>query len=132
MNYESTFIISPRLSTGEVEEVITKVLEVIETSKGVVKTVQQLGKKKLAYPIDKFYEGSYVYIEFAGNSLIVKSLEFFFKFNDSIMRFLTVKAENKKVVVKKFNIKQNDKMLTTAMTETIEVKQNESTEQSTE
>ena len=64
MNYESTFIISPKLSTEEVEKVTTKVLEVIETSKGFVKTVQQLGKKKLAYPIDRFYEGSYVYIEF--------------------------------------------------------------------
>lgn len=124
MNYESTFIISPKLSTEEVEKVTTKVLEVIETSKGFVKTVQQLGKKKLAYPIDRFYEGSYVYIEFDGSGLIVKSLDLFFKFNDSVMRFLTVKTENKKVVVKKSIIKQDDKTLGSNIltTETTEVK----------
>jgi len=135
MNYESTFIISPRLSAKEVEEVTAKVLEVIETSKGVIKTVQQLGKKKLAYQIDKFYEGSYVYIEFDGNGLMIKTLENFFKFNDSIMRFVTVKAEDKKAAAKQIAIvKQDDKIaeINTAVTGAIKVRQNESTEQSTE
>ncbi|MDR1511412.1 MAG: 30S ribosomal protein S6 [Endomicrobium sp.] len=126
MDYESTFIVSPKLSAKEIEGVTAKVLEIIENSKGIVKTVQQLGIKKLAYSINKFYEGSYVYIEFGGDGLIIKSLENFFKFNDSIMRFLTVKTENKKNV--KSNIKQNDKTVDSniPIRETIEIKQNES------
>ncbi|MDR1400812.1 MAG: 30S ribosomal protein S6 [Endomicrobium sp.] len=111
MNYESTFIVSPELSTEGVEEVTAKVLKVIETSDGVVKAVQQLGKKKLACPIDKFYEGSYVYIEFDGNGLMIKVLEKFFKFNDSIMRFLTLKSGDKKVAAKLSAVKQSDKMV---------------------
>jgi small subunit ribosomal protein S6 len=100
MNYESTFIVSPVLPTDKVEELTTKVVKTIESAKGTVKTVQQLGKKKLAYPINKFREGSYVYMELRGEGSMVDSLESSFKFNDSVIKFLTVKVEKKKVVTK--------------------------------
>ncbi|MDR2811584.1 MAG: 30S ribosomal protein S6 [Endomicrobium sp.] len=97
MNYESTFIVSPELPADKVEELTAKAVKTIEMAKGIAKTVQQLGKKKLAYPINKFCEGSYVYMELSGDGSMVGSLESFFKFNDSVIRFLTVKVEKKKV-----------------------------------
>jgi len=101
MNYESTFICSPELSSEKVEELTSKVTKLVETSKGTVKTVQQLGKKRLAYPISKFREGNYVYMELAGEGDMVSAVENFFKFNDSVIRFLTVKVEEKKKVASK-------------------------------
>jgi small subunit ribosomal protein S6 len=101
MNYESTFIVSPELPVDKVEELTTRTLKTIESANGTVKSVQQLGKRKLAYPINKFREGSYVYIEFSGVGETVNSLESFFKFNDSVIRFLTVKVEDKKIVATK-------------------------------
>ncbi|MDR1087004.1 MAG: 30S ribosomal protein S6 [Endomicrobium sp.] len=100
MNYESAFIVSPELPTDKVEELTAKVVKTIEAAKGSIKTVQQLGKKKLAYPINKFREGSYVYMEISCEGSMVASLESFFKFNDSVIRFLTVKVEKKKVLAK--------------------------------
>jgi small subunit ribosomal protein S6 len=100
MNYESTFIVSPELSTDKVEQLIAKAVKTIEASKGTVKTVQQLGKKNLAYSINKFREGNYVYMELVGEGSLIDSLESFFKFSDSVIRFLTVKVEKKKVSAK--------------------------------
>ncbi|MDR3256782.1 MAG: 30S ribosomal protein S6 [Endomicrobium sp.] len=100
MNYESTFIVSPELLTEKVEELTAKAVKIVEASKGTVKTVQQLGKKRLAYSINKFREGSYIYMELNGAGEMVNSLESFFKFNDSVIRFLTIKVEKKKVVAK--------------------------------
>ncbi|MCL2145084.1 MAG: 30S ribosomal protein S6 [Endomicrobia bacterium] len=100
MNYESTFICSPELPAEKVEELTGKVSKIIETAKGSVKTVQQLGKKRLAYPINKFREGSYVYMELNGSGEMVSAIENFFKLNDGVIRFLTVKVEKKKVVAK--------------------------------
>ncbi|MDR2709242.1 MAG: 30S ribosomal protein S6 [Elusimicrobiota bacterium] len=100
MNYESTFICAPDLPTEKVEDLTTKASKVIENSKGQVKTIQQLGKKKLAYPINKFREGSYVYMELEGSGEMVSALENFFKFTDGIMRYLTVKVEKKKAAAK--------------------------------
>lgn len=101
MNYESTFIVSPEVPAEKVEELTTKVAEIIEGSKGTFKTARQLGKKRFAYPINKLREGSYVYTEFSGNGETINALKNFFKFNDLIARFLTVKVEKKKVVAKK-------------------------------
>lgn len=100
MNYESTFICSPELAPEKVEELTAKVTSLIESSKGTVKSVQQLGKKKLAYPINKFREGSYVYMELSGTGEMVNAIENFFKLNDSVIRYLTVKVEKKKVAPK--------------------------------
>ncbi|MCL1972191.1 MAG: 30S ribosomal protein S6 [Endomicrobia bacterium] len=100
MNYESTFICSPELPVEKVEELTGKVSKIVETSKGTVKTVQQLGKKRLAYPINKFREGSYVYMELSGEGDMISAIENFMKLNDGIIRFLTVKVEKKKVVAK--------------------------------
>ncbi|OEG69741.1 hypothetical protein ATZ36_07755 [Candidatus Endomicrobiellum trichonymphae] len=100
MNYESTFIISPEAPIEKVEELTAKAVKIIEDLKGTFKTAQQLGKKRFAYPINKLREGSYVYIEFSGNGETVNALENFFKFNDLIVRFLTVKVEKKRVVAK--------------------------------
>jgi small subunit ribosomal protein S6 len=100
MDYESTFIVSPELPTDKVEELTAKVVKTIEATKGAIKTVQQLGRKKFAYPVNKFREGNYVYVELSGEGSVVASLESFFKFNDSVIRFLTVKVEKKKVSAK--------------------------------
>lgn len=100
MNYEVTFIVSPELPAEKVEELAAKAVKIIEDLKGTVKTVQQLGKKRFAYPINKLREGSYVYMEISGDSEIVNAVESFFKFNDLIIRFLTIKVEKKKVVAK--------------------------------
>jgi len=96
MSYECTFICSPDLDAVKVDEIISKVTKVIEASKGTIKNLQQLGKKKLAYNINKFREGIYVYMELEGDGSMLQPLENFFKVNDSIIRFLTVKVEVKK------------------------------------
>jgi small subunit ribosomal protein S6 len=102
MNYESTFIVSPELSTEKIENITTKAKEIIETSKGIIETIQQFGKKKLAYSVNKFREGNYIYIEFRGNTITVTSLENFFKFNDFVMRFLIIKNEKKEKNTEQF------------------------------
>ena len=100
MNYESTFICSPELAAEKVEELTGKLSKIVESSKGTVKAVQQLGKKRLAYPINKFREGSYVYMELSGDGDMVSAIENFMRLNDGIVRFLTVKVEKKKNTAK--------------------------------
>jgi small subunit ribosomal protein S6 len=96
MSYECTFICSPELDSTKVEDLVAKVSKIIEAAEGKIKNLQQLGKKKLAYNIKKFREGNYVYVEFDAKGSVVLSLENFFKVNDDVIRFLTVKVEEKK------------------------------------
>jgi small subunit ribosomal protein S6 len=118
MNYESTFIVSPELQIEKVEQLIAKTVKAVETSKGIVKTVQQLGKKRLAYPINKEREGIYIYMELSGTGEMINALENFFKFNDSVIRFMTIKS--KKIIAKPALRTE------TLESQIMEVKQNES------
>ena len=106
MNYESTFICVPELSADKVEELAKKAQQIIENQNGNLKSIQQLGKKKLAYPISKRREGYYIYMEISGDGATVKALENFFKFNEDIIRHLTVKAEEKKIPAKPPQVKE--------------------------
>ena len=97
-NYESTFICSPELPAEKLEEIVEKAKKTITGHGGKVAVVQQLGRKRLAYPIKKFKEGNYVYLELNGTGDMVAALENFYRVNDPVIRYLTVKVEKKKVV----------------------------------
>ena len=113
MSYECTFICSPELDSAKVEDLVAKVSKIIEAAEGKIKNLQQLGKKKLAYNIKKFREGNYVYVEFDANGSVVLSLENFFKVNDDVIRFLTVKVEEKKKkAVKKVKVVEKKQEVT--------------------
>ena len=96
--YESTFICSPELPAEKIDELIEKVKKIIDTAGGKVGVTQQLGRKRLSYPIKKFREGSYVYMELSGSGAMVALIENFYKVNDAVIRYLTVKVEKKKVL----------------------------------
>ena len=127
MSYECTFICSPELDSTKVEEMVAKVSKIIETSGGTIKNLQQLGKKKLAYNIKKFREGNYVYVDFESNGSVVLSLENFFKVNDDVIRFLTVKVEPKKKVVKKAKAVEKKQETVAATEAPVEEKKEEET-----
>jgi len=94
-NYESTFICSPETPAEKIEELTEKAKKLIESNGGKVTLVQNLGKKRLAYPINKIREGSYVYFEITAPGVIVSALENLYKVNEPIIRSLTVKVEKK-------------------------------------
>ena len=127
MSYECTFICSPELDSTKVEEMVAKVSKIIETSGGTIKNLQQLGKKKLAYNIKKFREGNYVYVDFESNGSVVLSLENFFKVNDDVIRFLTVKVEPKKKVIKKTKAVEKKQEAVAATEAPVEEKKEEET-----
>ena len=127
MSYECTFICSPELDSTKVEDLVAKVSKIIETAEGKIKNLQQLGKKKLAYNIKKFREGNYVYVDFESNGSVVLSLENFFKVNDDVIRFLTVKVEPKKKVVKKAKAVEKKQETVAATEAPVEEKKEEET-----
>ena len=59
------------------------------------------GKRKLAYPIQKFEEAIYVFFHYEGEPDIPTELERRFKQTESVLRYLTVRKETEEVVRKK-------------------------------
>ncbi len=92
-HYETVFLISPNLSEEETETLIQQMEEVVAEKKGKLINKDEWGKRRLAYPIQKFEEAFYVLFHYEGKSEIPDELERRFKQSDTILRYLTVKKE---------------------------------------
>jgi small subunit ribosomal protein S6 len=71
---------------------------VVSKRKGNLINKDEWGKRKLAYPIQKFEEAFYVLFHYEGESEIADELERLFKQSDTILRYLTVKKETRENV----------------------------------
>ena len=88
--YESVIIINPVLSEESVKALEAKITELINAN-GKVEKVDILGKKRLAYEINKNREGIYAVINFEANPDSIKELERVYRITDEIMKFIVVK-----------------------------------------
>ena len=67
--YESVIIINPNLEEEAIKALIEKISNLINTD-GKVSSVEEVGKKKLAYEIKKNKEGFYVVFKFEANQRV--------------------------------------------------------------
>ncbi|MDR1960697.1 MAG: 30S ribosomal protein S6 [Gracilibacteraceae bacterium] len=92
-NYEVMFIIRPDLEEEATKAVVDRMSEVVRTAGGSDLKVEAMGKRRLAYEVRKFKDGYYVLMNFAGEAAVPAELERIMKISDSVIRFLTTRAE---------------------------------------
>jgi small subunit ribosomal protein S6 len=89
-NYEAMFIFKPTLDEEKLEKEIKSVERAIKTrGKGEVK-YSNLGKKLLAYPIQKFNEGVYINYVFTAQTAAIAKIREALKHKESILRFMVL------------------------------------------
>ncbi|MBW2267574.1 MAG: 30S ribosomal protein S6, partial [Deltaproteobacteria bacterium] len=88
--YETTFIIQPELSDEGVAQMCARFEEVLEKSGASKLFYDDMGKRRLAYPIKKFQKGQYLTIFFLDEGKASSELERAMRLDDSVLRFLTV------------------------------------------
>ena len=92
-NYEVMFIVNATLTDDAIASTVEKFKTLI-TKNGEVTKVEEIGKKRLAYPIMKMNEGYYVLVEFTSDPQFPKELGRIFNITDEVIRSLvTVKGE---------------------------------------
>ena len=90
--YESVVIINPNLEAESIKALIEKFSNLIN-SNGTVSSVEELGKKRLAYEIKKLNEGYYVVVKFEAKPELITELERVYRITDEVMKFIVVKEE---------------------------------------
>ena len=90
--YESVIIINPNLENESIKGLIDKFSSLINTD-GKVDSVEEIGKKKLAYEIKKNKEGYYVLYKFEANPNLISELERVYRITDEVIKFIVVKEE---------------------------------------
>jgi len=94
--YENLFIVNPNYEHDRLRKVIDSVKAEIARLKGSVFFLEDWGKKRLAYPIEKHNFGNYVLVQFeTENSKLVRELEDWMKLAPDIMSNIIVSLKKK-------------------------------------
>jgi small subunit ribosomal protein S6 len=93
--YETIYIVDPTVKDEDHPEVIKKFQNLIEKEKGVFIKVDEWGKQRLAYEIKNFDKGSYILMDYCGDSGITAKLERDLKLDDRILKYQTVKLADR-------------------------------------
>lgn len=93
--YESMIILRSDLTETELTKVITKVEEIITNKEGKILKKDHWGVKKLAYQIDKHSRGNYFVYDFVTPNENITSLEHALKYDESVLRYMTIKLKDK-------------------------------------
>ena len=90
-DYELVFIISPEVIEERFDTIIENVSQFITGKGGIISDVERWGKRRLAYPIEHFVEGSYVLSRFKLKPALGKELEANLRISEEILRHLLLK-----------------------------------------
>lgn len=91
-DYELVMIVSPEVAEEDLPGAIDKVAEFITARGGEVTEVNRWGKRKLAYPINRFREGNYVLSRFKFQPGMTTALEANLQMSENILRHLLVRV----------------------------------------
>ena len=90
--YESVIIVNPNVDEAGLKALEEKFTGLINEN-GKVESVENMGKKRLAYEIKKFKEGTYMLFNFESNPDSIKELERVYRITDDIIKFIVVRKE---------------------------------------
>jgi len=91
--YETVFIVNPDMSEEDTKAIIKKMKELVESS-GQLESIDEWGKRKLAYPIKDHSEGYYVLMNFSSEPNFPHELERIYKITDGIIKDIIIKKDN--------------------------------------
>ncbi len=91
--YELAVVVSAKIEDDERAQVIEKVKALVERFGGQISDVDEWGKKRLAYEIQKMKEGYYYFIHFESDAETPSEIEQRIRIMDNVIRFLCVRQD---------------------------------------
>ena len=91
--YELCVVVSAKLEDDARAELIERVKELITRFEGNVTDVDDWGKKRLAYEIEKMHEAFYYFVHFEAESAAPAQIESRIRIMDGVLRYLCVRQD---------------------------------------
>ena len=106
--YETMLVTTATLDEEATAALVGKFKSLIEAN-GTIDSVEDWGKRRLAYPINKENEGVYTLINFTSEAGFPAELDRVYKITDGVLRSMIIRKEETKEVVKKEEAKAEEK-----------------------
>ncbi len=107
--YETAIVIDSQLKNDEIEDLVNKFSNFITNHGGEIVEVNDWGKKRLAYEVNKRQYGYYVFIRFNGPGQIIILLEREYRLNENVLRFLTLAVDKRALKLEEMQRRQEER-----------------------
>jgi small subunit ribosomal protein S6 len=87
------FIVRPDVTEEDTDKLIAGFSTTVTAGGGVVKTVEKMGRRKLAYMVRKFNDGNYVLLTIEADGAGVLELERRLRVTEPVIKFITVRID---------------------------------------
>jgi len=92
-NYEIMFILNPNTTDEEIDKINGQIENVVTSGGGKIEKIEKMGKRRLAYEVEKQREGHYVLFVMLANGDIIKECERRLRVIDAVMKYITVRTD---------------------------------------
>src|SRR3954462_11343719 len=91
--YEVMFIVRPDVADEDVDKLVAGFSTTVTSGGGVVKSVEKMGRRKLAYMVRKFNDGHYVLLTIEADGAGVLELERRLRVTEQVIKFISVRMD---------------------------------------
>lgn len=93
--YELAVVISAKIEDDERAAALERVKGIITKHGGTITNVDEWGKKRLAYEVQKMREAFYYFIQFEGEATVPAEIESRVRLMENVVRYLVVRQDEK-------------------------------------
>ena len=91
--YEVMFILRPDMAEEDADKLVTGFEGTVTGGGGMIRSVEKMGRRKLAYTVRKFNDGNYVLLTIDADGKLVAELERRLRVSEPVIKFLTVRMD---------------------------------------
>ena len=91
--YEIMFIVRPDVEEADLDKLIEGFSGNITSGGGEIKTVEKMGRRRLAYTVKKFNDGFYVLLSVAAPGSLIAEIERRLRVSEPVIKFITVRMD---------------------------------------
>jgi small subunit ribosomal protein S6 len=92
-HYEIMFIVNPNVPEEEIDKINAQIEGIVTSGSGKVEKIEKMGKRRLAYEVQKQREGYYVLFAIVANGDIIKECERRLRVMDAVIKYITVRTD---------------------------------------
>lgn len=90
--YETIYVLRPDVARESQERIAARLSEVVQRESGKMTSLENWGRRQLAYTVSKFRRGVYVYLKYLGGGALVSELERNLRMLDDVLKYQTVQV----------------------------------------
>jgi small subunit ribosomal protein S6 len=91
--YELMFIVRPDMPEEDLDKLISTLETAVSSSGGTMKSVEKMGKRRLAYTVRRFHDGVYLLLTVEGSGGLIHELERRLRVTEPVLKFISVRID---------------------------------------